>query len=55
MAERLDEKAKAWFSVRGHPFMTTTRRGEGQAQVDACGRGRGVSAMWTSTQKIRTH
>ena len=30
--------------LRGHPFMTSTRRGErGQAQVDACGRGeRGV-------------
>jgi len=28
--------------VRGHPFMTSTRRGEGQAQVDACGRGKGV-------------
>ena len=28
--------------VRGHPFMTSTRRGEGgQAQVDACGRGVG--------------
>ena len=26
--------------TEGHPFMTSTRRGEGgQAQVDACGRG----------------
>jgi len=28
-------------AIRGHPFMTSTRRGS-QAQVDACGRGRGV-------------
>ena len=27
--------------------------GEGHAQVDACGRGRGSSPMWTSTQKIK--
>ena len=27
---------------RGHPFMTSTRRGGGQAQVDACGWGEGV-------------
>ena len=27
-------------AIRGHPFMTSTRRGEGsQAQVDACGGG----------------
>src|SRR6218665_3712949 len=26
--------------IRGHPFMTSTQRGRGQAQVDACGRGR---------------
>jgi len=41
---------------RGHPFMTSTRRGGGggQAQVDACGRGEGGPApMWTSTQKIK--
>ena len=25
----------------------------GQAQVDACGGGRGLSPMWTSTQKIK--
>src|SRR6218665_1876749 len=25
----------------------------GQAQVDACGRGRGSSPRWTSTQKIK--
>jgi len=27
-----------------------TEKGGGQAQVDACGRGRGSSPMWTSTQ-----
>ena len=27
--------------LRGHPFMTSTRKGRGQAQVDACGRGGG--------------
>ena len=26
-------------AVRGHPFMTSTRRGRGQAQVVACVRG----------------
>jgi len=26
--------------LRGHPFMTSRRRGRGQAQVDACGRGK---------------
>jgi len=45
--------------IWGHPFMTSTRRGEREvkAQVDACGRGRGLSPMWTSTQKmkIRVH
>src|SRR6218665_64559 len=30
-----------------------TEEGGGQAQVDACGRGRGSSPMWTSTQKIK--
>ena len=33
--------------LRGHPFMTSTRRGMGlgtQAQVDACGRGEGGPA-----------
>ena len=29
--------------------------GRSQAQVDACGRGRGISVMWTSTQKFRAH
>src|SRR6218665_3349540 len=28
-----------YMIIRGHPFMTSTRRGRGQAQVDACGRG----------------
>src|SRR6218665_3026585 len=39
---------------RGHPFMTSTRRGEGVrlrwTHVDG---GRGSSPMWTSTQKIK--
>src|SRR6218665_3807198 len=41
--------------LRDHPFMTSTRRGDGgQALVDACGRGEmGVSSMLMSTQKIR--
>src|SRR6218665_1066580 len=30
-----------------------TEGGGGQAQVDACGRGRRSSPMWTSTQKIK--
>jgi len=33
----------------------TSTRGRDQAQVDACGRGKGVSAVWTFTQKIRAH
>src|SRR6218665_1579521 len=42
------------YVLRGHPFMTSARRGRrGQAQVYACGRGRGSSPMWTSTQKIK--
>jgi len=39
------------FPIRGHPFMTSTRRGSGSG-----GRmwtGRGSSPMWTSTQKIK--
>jgi len=49
------------FPIRGHPFMTSTRResdhGGGQAQVgcmwtDVDG-GEGSSPMWTSTQKIK--
>src|SRR6218665_3235917 len=39
---------------RGHPFMTSTRRGEGVrlswTHVDE---GRGSRPMWTSTQKIK--
>src|SRR6218665_1386094 len=32
-------KSTTSFSIRGHPFMTSTRRGEGgQAQMDACHR-----------------
>ena len=42
-------KSHLWVQVlRGHPFMTSTWRGGGQAQVD----GEGVCTMWTSTQKI---
>src|SRR6218665_686797 len=41
-------------SAKGHPFMTSTRRGEGVrlrwTHVDG---GRGSSPMWTSTQKIK--
>src|SRR6218665_1829823 len=40
--------------VRGHPFMTSTRRGEGVrfrwTHVDGGG---GSIPMWTSTQKIK--
>ena len=40
-------------TVGGHPFMTSTRRGEGiglrWTHVD----GGRVSSMWTSTQKIK--
>ena len=40
--------------IRGHPFMTSTRMGEGVrlrwTHVDG---GRGSSAMWASTQKIK--
>jgi len=33
-------------ALRGHPFMTSTRRGRGgQAQVDACGQGGGGQAL----------
>ena len=42
------------FMVRGHTFMTSTRRGEGVrlmwTHVDGGG---GSSPMWTSTQKIK--
>src|SRR6218665_765663 len=50
------------FPIRGHPFMTFTRRGSvhgggsgsGWMHVDGCGRrGGGSSPMWTSTQKIK--
>ena len=37
-------RATVVHSIRGHPFMTSTRRGRGQAQVDACGRGGGGPA-----------
>jgi len=40
------------YLIRGHPFMTSTRRGEGVrfrwTHVDG-----GSSPMWTSTQKIK--
>ena len=32
------------YVLRGHPFMTSTWRGRGQPQVDACGRGEGGPA-----------
>src|SRR6218665_2613203 len=42
------------ITIRGLPFMTSTRRGEGirlrWTHVDG---GRGFSPMWTSTQKIK--
>src|SRR6218665_780307 len=37
------------FPIRGHPFMTSTRRG--QAQVDACGRGWGGQASCGRPQR----
>jgi len=41
-------------NLRGHPFMASTRRGEGVrlrwTHVDGW---RGSSPMWTSTQKIK--
>src|SRR6218665_663722 len=45
---------------RGHPFMTSTRRGRGirLMQVDACGRGEGVKPhvdVHTHIIKIRVH
>src|SRR6218665_574805 len=46
--------SEIFSTVRGHPFMTSTRRGEGVrlrwTHVDG---GRGSSPMWTSTQKIK--
>ena len=39
-------------NVRGHPFMTSTRRGSGSGGRMWTG-GRGSSPMWTSTQKIK--
>ena len=40
--------------VRGHPFMTSTRRGEGvRLRWTHVNGGRGSSPMWTSTQKIK--
>ena len=38
--------------LRGHPFMTSTRRGRGQAQVDACGWGRGSAPCGCPQQKL---
>jgi len=34
-----NDGGKKVLHIRGHPFMTSTRRGQGQAHVDACGRG----------------
>ena len=43
-----------WPSRLFISFMTSTRRGRGQAQAGACERrGKGSSPMWTSTQKIK--
>src|SRR6218665_3222306 len=53
LAPRRRTPSYATGNVKGHPFMTSTRRGRGQAQVDACGRGEGSSPMWTSTQKLK--
>src|SRR6218665_3197225 len=45
------------FPIRGHPFMTSTRRGVRPRRGSGSGgrmwtEGRGSSPMWTSTQKI---
>ena len=49
-----DENRKNVCDIRGHPFMTSTRRGRGSGSGEPCGRGeRGSSPMWTSTQKIK--
>jgi len=42
-----------YFVVKGHPFMTSTHSGRGQAMVDACGWGAVVWSMWMSTRKIK--
>src|SRR6218665_715144 len=40
--------------VRGHPFMTSTRRGGGgQALVDACGRGRNPAPCGCPHRKLK--
>ena len=39
---------------KGHPFMTSTRRGGVRLRWTHADRG-GVSPIWTSTQKIRAH
>src|SRR6218665_581946 len=39
--------------VRGHPFMTSTRRGKGVRLRWTHVEGKGSSPMWTSTQKIK--
>jgi len=40
--------------ARGHPFMTSTRRGGARLRWTHAD-GVGVSSMWTSIQKIRAH
>jgi len=35
-----------------HPFMTSTRRGRGQTQVDACGRGRMSASRGRPLRKL---
>src|SRR6218665_1328181 len=40
--------------LRGHPFMTSTRRGGGgRAQVDACGQGKGVQPHVDVHRKLK--
>lgn len=40
--------------IRGHTLMTSTQRGMSPVQMDACGPGKGVYSMWTSTQREPT-
>ena len=40
-------------ALRGHPFMTSTRRRRGQAQVDACGRGGGQAPCGRPNIKLK--
>ena len=42
----------ATFLIRGHPFMTSTWRGEGSGSGGRMWTGES-SPMWTSTQKIK--